>query len=159
MGKSKGALACLLALALSLGLAASSWAQPGGMGGWGHGCMMNLTPDQAGKMFDLRQKFMDDTAGLRKQMFVKRAELAALWKAENPDQNQIVAKEKEINALKDQLEPKVVAFKLEARKISPQAAMGMGRGFGMGPGMGGGPGKGCGMGPGMGGGPGVCTIK
>jgi zinc resistance-associated protein len=152
MRKVKLALVGLLVLTLGLGLAAASWAEPGGMGGMGpggmgHGGMMNLTPDQAGKMFDLRQKFMDDTANLRKQMCIKRAELAALWKAENPDQGQIVAKEKEINALRDQLEPKAVAFKLEDRKIAPQACMGRGHG---------GMGAGCGMGgPGMGMGPGM----
>jgi zinc resistance-associated protein len=135
MKKGKLALALLLTLAMSLGLAAYSWAGPGGMGpgGMEPGCMgpggmghggMNLTPDQAGKMFDLRQKFMDDTATLRQQMCVKRAELGALWKAANPDQTQILAKEKEINALRDQLQPKMVAFKLEARKIAPPAALG-----------------------------------
>ena len=47
-----------LALVLSLGLAASAWAVgPMGMGhGRGHG-MMNLTPEQAGKFFDLKEKF------------------------------------------------------------------------------------------------------
>ena len=43
--------------------------------------MMNLTPDQAGKIFDLKEKLHADTAGLRKQMMVKHAELVALWKA------------------------------------------------------------------------------
>jgi zinc resistance-associated protein len=157
MKKGKLALALLLTLAMSLGLAAYSWAGPGGMGpgGMGPGCMgggmgpggmgagamghggMNLTPDQAGKMFDLRQKFMDDTAALRQQMCVKRAELGALWQAATPDQTQILAKDKEINALRDQLQPKMVAFKLEARKIAPQAGfgccMGPGGGAGVGP--------------------------
>ncbi len=152
MKKGKLALALLLTLAMSLGLAAYSWAGPGGMGpggmepgsmgpgGMGACCMghggMNLTPDQAGKMFDLRQKFMDDTATLRQQMCVKRAELGALWKAANPDQTQILAKDKEINALRDQLQPKMVAFKLEARKIAPQAGFGCGMGPGGGAGVG-----------------------
>jgi len=152
MNKSKVAL--LLALALSLGLAAASWAGPMGMG---HGMGMggaNLTPDQAGKLFDLRQKFMDDTAGLRKQMAVKRAELAPLWQAENPDQKAIEAKQKEVNDLRGQFQQKMVGFKLEARKIAPNAAFG--RGMGMMGGMGMHGGGGCGMGPG--GGPGLCPM-
>ena len=77
----KLSLLLVLALALSLGLAASVWAQPMGKGmGPGPG-MMNLTPDQAGKIFDLMEKMQAETAGLRKQMMVKHAELAALWKA------------------------------------------------------------------------------
>jgi len=150
MKASKMSLIVVLALALSVGLAASSWARPfgggmsGGMGG-GFGCgmggAMNLTPDQAGKLFDLRQKFMDDTAGVRKQMMVKHAELAALWKAEKPDEKAIVAKQKELYTLKGQMLEKSVAFHLEARKIAPQLArFGHGRGWGMGPGRGMGPG-------------------
>ena len=30
--------------------------------------MMNLTPEQAGKIFDLMEKMQADTAGLRKQI-------------------------------------------------------------------------------------------
>ena len=87
MKTSKISIAVLLALALTLGLAASSWARPGG-GGMGCGMMgaMNLTPDQAGKLFDLKEKLRTDTADMRKQMMVKHAELAALWKAEKPDE-------------------------------------------------------------------------
>jgi zinc resistance-associated protein len=135
-----------LALVLSLGLSAAAWARPWGFGLGGPGAMMNLTPEQAGQFFDLRQKFLDDTAGLRKQLAVKRAEMAALWKAENPDEKAIAAKQKEMAPLREQLMEKAVAFRLQAKKIAPQLPMGPGRG--MGPGMGMGP---ClGMGPGMG---------
>jgi Spy/CpxP family protein refolding chaperone len=159
----KLSLLLVLALALSLGLVASVWAQPMGKGmGQGPG-MMNLTPDQAGKIFDLKEKMHADTAGLRKQMMVKHAELAALWKAEKPDQTAILAKQKEVNALRDQMQEKMTAFKFEAKKIAPDCPMGMGMGMGMGHGccmeeggmgmgrgMGRGPGMGMGMGPGAG---------
>jgi zinc resistance-associated protein len=148
MKASKISIVVLLALTLTLGLAASSWARPfgGGMGGgMGHGIMgaMNLTPEQAGKLFDLKEKFRNDTAEVRKQTIVKRAELAALWKAENPDEKAIVAKQKELNTLRGKMLEKRVAFQLEARKIAPQLARcfghgmgrGMGRGAGMGPGV------------------------
>ena len=91
--------------------------------------MMNLTPEQAGKIFDLKEKMHADTAGLRKQMMVKHAELAALWKAEKPDQNAITAKQKELNGLRDQMQAKMTAFRLEAKKIAPNFEMGMGRGM------------------------------
>jgi zinc resistance-associated protein len=158
MKTSKISIVVLLALTLTLGLAASSWARPGGGMGGGMGCgmmgAMNLTPDQAGKLFDLKEKFHNDTAAARKQMMVKHAELAALWKAEKPDQAAITAKQKELNALRDQMQEKRTAFMLEARKISPELAKCFG------PGMGGGMGHGRGMGPGAcpmfgpGGGPG-----
>ena len=118
-----------LALGLILSLGFTSWAGPFGMSGppghhWGrcghHGKFAQLTPEQAGKLFDLRQKFLDDTASLRKEKMVKRAELRALWRAENPDEKQILAKLKEINAVKAKLQEKAVPFRIEVKKILPK---------------------------------------
>ena len=54
---------------------------------------------------------------------VKHVELAALWKAEKPDQAAITAKQKAVNALRGpDAGRKVTAFQLEARKISPELA-------------------------------------
>ena len=123
----KGILAVfLLVLGLSLSLGVASWAQPWGMKGHegpcGHcGKWANLTPEQVGKLFDLRQKFLDDTASLRKDMMVKRAEVRALWRAENPDEQQILAKLKEINAVKAKLQEKFVPFRLAVRQILPKS--------------------------------------
>ena len=126
----------VLGLALSLGLAASVWAQPMGKGmGPGPG-MMNLTPEQAAKIFDLKEKMYADTIGLRKQMMVKRTELAALWQSFAPDQNQIQAKQQEINALRDQLQAKRTAFWEQNKQLYPQGGMGMGCGPGRGMAMG-----------------------
>jgi zinc resistance-associated protein len=96
--------------------------------------MMNLTPEQAAKIFDLREKMYADTVDLRKQGFVKHAELAALMKAEKPDQKAIEAKQKELAALGEQMQQKMAAFQAEAKKIAPGFDMGMGMGMGMGPG-------------------------
>ncbi len=106
---------------------------------------MQLTPDQAAKAFDLRQKFMNDTADLRKQMWVKRAELRELWQAKEPDKAKITAKQKEINAVRDQLQEKGTAFKLNMRQEFPNMGGGKGPGGGC-PMMGGGKGPG-GAGP------------
>jgi len=130
----------LATLVISLGAVDSAWAR----GGWG--CMnANVTPEQSAQLFDLRQQFMNDTAGLRKQMMVKRTELAALWQNATPDQNLIQAKQQEITALRDQLQAKRTAFRLQNQQIFPQASMGAGRGAGRGMamGQGGGQGRGC----------------
>ncbi len=151
MSKGKKVTLWLLALAVVLSLSlGAAWAfGPKGMMGQGRGMMMNLTTDQAGKFFDLKEKFRGDTANLRKGLLIKHMEMRDLWKAENPDEKAILAKQKEINALRDQLIEKRIAFRFEAKKIAPQLAfMGMGRGMGMGHGMG--MGGGCGMGPDMG---------
>jgi Spy/CpxP family protein refolding chaperone len=121
----------LVALVVGLVAVNSAWAR----GGWG--CMnANVTPEQSAQLFDLKQQFMNETAGLRKQMMVKRTELAKLWQSPTPDQNQIQAKQEEINTLRDQLQAKRTAFQVQAQKISPQAGMGMGRGGGRGMAMG-----------------------
>jgi Spy/CpxP family protein refolding chaperone len=126
----------LAALVISLGAVDAAWAR----GGWG--CMnANVTPEQSAQLFDLKQQFMNDTAGLRKQMMVKRTELAALWQNATPDQNQIQAKQQEINALRDQLQVKRTAFQSQNQQICPQTGMGMGRGAGRGMAMG--QGRGC----------------
>jgi len=144
----KLSLLLVLTLALSLGLAASVWAQPKDKGmAPGIKC---LTPEEAGKIFDLKEKLHTDTAALRKQMMVKHAELAALWAAEKPEESAIQAKQKELNALRDQMQEKMMACRLEAKKIAPDCPMGegMGEGMGYGRGMGMGRGPGGGMGPG-----------
>jgi len=117
----------LAVLVISLGAVDSAWARSG------CGYMnANVAPEQSAQLFDLKQQFTNDTAGLRKQMVVKRTELAALWQNATPDQNQIQAKQQEINALRDQLQAKRTAFQVQAQKISPQAGMGLGRGGGRG---------------------------
>ena len=143
-GFQKNWLFLMLVAVLSLGFATAALAQPQGMGpgmgmgqcgmgpgmGMGKGCgmghgmkgMMQLTPDQAAKAFDPRQKFMNDTADLRKQMFVKQAELRQLWQAKEPDKAKIAAKQKEINTVRDQLQEKATAFKLDMRKDFPDMA-------------------------------------
>ena len=142
---SKRSLLLILTLVLAAGLAAVVWAEApkgmphGPMMMWhGHQCHhghMNLTPDQAAKLFDVKEKFRTDTAALRKQLFVGKAEMAALWKAETPDEKAIVGKVKELSVLKGQMMEKRVLFRLEVRKIVPQPPMktGMGEGYGMGP--------------------------
>lgn len=141
----------LVTLIVSLVGATSAFAYKGWGGGrmGKRGWMMNLTPEQAGQVFDLRQKFMNDTAELRKNMMVKRTELAQLWKAEQPNEEAILAKVKELSALKAQFMEKAVAQRLAMRKIAPQA-MGPCPGFGPGMGRGFGPGMGPGFGPGQG---------
>jgi Spy/CpxP family protein refolding chaperone len=105
----------------SLGLTAPAFAGP-----WGRGCSglagaTPLTPAQSSQIFTLKQKFFHDTADLRRQMVQKRAELAALWQAPTPDQAKIAAKQKELNALRGQLQQKGFAFQMQVRKIAPGA--------------------------------------
>jgi len=127
-----------------------------GPGGWA--ARLNLTPEQTQKMQALRDGFFKDTIPLRNEMMVKKLELRTLWAQPKPDEAKILAKQKEINALRAQMQEKGTKFRLEGRSIltpEQQAQVGSfwadGPGFGRGHGMRGGFGPGCGMGPGGGG--------
>lgn len=120
---------------------------------------LNLTPEQNQKMEALREGFLKETLPLRNEMQIKQLELRTLWGQTNPDEGKILAKQKEINALRAQLQEKGTKNRLEMRKIltpEQQAQLGSyGPGFGMGAGMRGGM-MGGGFGPGRGMGYGGC---
>ncbi len=173
-----------IVLALILAIPGLAFAQMGmgpGMGGgmmgygpgygygpatWGAG--LNLSPDQTQKLDTLHSNFLKETLPLRNQMIIAQMDLRALWVQPNPDQAQILAKQKQINSLREQVQEKALQYRLEARKVlTPEQqaqlgphglaglfgyGMGMGRGYGMGPGYGKGHayGQGYGRGYGMG---------
>ncbi len=161
----------MLAALLAIPGFAAAQTGPGGGGGMGmhHGMgpgpgswasNLNLTPDQMQKLQAIRINFFKETIAQRNQLDLARMELRALWSQPNPDANAIVAKQKQVNALRDQILEAAVRFRLEARKVftpeqlakiqARRAAFGYGFGrrhHGMGAG---GCGHGMGMGMGMG---------
>jgi Spy/CpxP family protein refolding chaperone len=118
----------------------------------------NLTPEQKAKFQELQRKFNDETAQLKGSILTKRIELQSLWTNPKADPKTILAKEKELRDLQNQMRDKAVQSKLEARQLlTPEQLAEFGTGSGMGPGfgrshmMGGGHGMGRGgMGPGYG---------
>ncbi|OGP51532.1 MAG: hypothetical protein A2Y79_08455 [Deltaproteobacteria bacterium RBG_13_43_22] len=123
---------------------------------------LNLTPEQKTNLKELREKHWKDTVSLRNEMQTKRLELSTLWTAPNPDKDKILAKQKEINDLRDKMQAKTTDFRLEIRKtLTPEQAaqigtFSSGRGFRQGVGRlrmwrqgpCGGPGQGAGFGSG-----------
>ena len=134
-----------LALVAMAGLAVA--AGPGfGSGGYGN-CpqgynQLNLTPEQKTKLTAMQEKNWKDTVTLRNEMQTKRLELQTLWTAPTPDKDKILAKQKELNELRNKMQAKGTDFRLEARKVlTPEQAaqvgsFGPGRGFGGPMGMG-----------------------
>ena len=124
----------------------------GPQGSWGPG--LSLTAEQNQKIQAMRESFFKETLPLRNEKQTKQLELRTLWAQTNPDQDKILAKQKEINALRAQLQEKGTRHRLEMRKVlTPEqqaqiGAFGPGFGPGAGPGMGmrGGFGPGRGMG-------------
>lgn len=137
----------------------------GGAEGFGG---LNLTADQKTKMSELRDAHFNAVKPLRDQMFTKRDELRKLWLEPNPDQGKITAAQKEMRTVRDQMQDKMTAFRLDALKVlTPEqrekaksfadgyrAGRGGGSGCGFDQGRGYGPGRGYGKGRGVG--PGGC---
>jgi Spy/CpxP family protein refolding chaperone len=127
---------------------------------------LNLTAEQKTKIGDLRTAHMKDVKPLQDKMHSKAGDLRLLWLEKSPDEAKIRATEKEIRALRDQMQDKGSDYRWAVYKVltpeqqellrqskatgrcfgpGPNAGKGMGKGHGMGQGMG------PGMGPGMGG--------
>jgi Spy/CpxP family protein refolding chaperone len=85
-----------------------------GPGLWG---ALNLTPEQVEKMHALRGSSFKEKIPLRNELMSKKLELKALWVQTNPDEEKILAKQKEINLLRAQLQEKTIKNRLEMRKI------------------------------------------
>ena len=130
----------------------ASWAfaGPGGGlgGGMGHGggygispyaaSNLGLTSEQSQKLDTLRDAYLKDITPLQNQLFSKRAELRLLWSEANPSQEKIQAKQKEANAVQQQLQEKATQYQLETLNVlTPEQKAkleNLGPGHGRGPG-------------------------
>ncbi|MHB9096253.1 MAG: Spy/CpxP family protein refolding chaperone [Syntrophales bacterium] len=165
------AVAMLFVAAIATSAFGFGWGRgPGcGYGPMGRGDIagfagVELTAEQKAQIQAMRDAQFKETASLREQMFAKRDEVRKLWLAPNPDQAQITAAQQEMRSLRDQIQDKMTAFRLEALKVlTPEQREKLnsavaGRGFG--PGRSFGPGARSGGGcPGCGPGAGATTGK
>jgi Spy/CpxP family protein refolding chaperone len=78
---------------------------------------LNLTPEQKASFREIRRKFIQENAQLIGALVAKRLELRSLWTDPKADSPAILAKEKELRDLQNQMRDKVIQAKLEARKI------------------------------------------
>lgn len=159
----------LMAVLVITALTTTSFAYAWGQGMWGGGrgpgygncqsgdlqglAALNLTADQEAKIKSLREAQLNEVKPLQDKMFSKRGELRLLWLQQNPDKEKIVAVQKEIRSLRDQLQDKQTNNRLVVLKVlTPEQqtkiqAFGAGRGFGKGRGFGSGGCGGYGPGP------------
>ena len=120
-------------------------------GGPGRG--LNLTPEQKTKFQELRRNFRAENAQLIGAIVAKRLELQSLWTDPKAESKAILAKEKELRDLQNQMRDQRVQLRLEARKfLTPEQVFKFGSRWGMGEGFlcGQRRGRGYRMGPGMG---------
>ena len=118
---------------------------PCGQGDFNGPAGLNLTSEQTTKFKEMREAQWNEMKPLREQMFAKRDELRKLWLEPNPDQEKIAAAQKEMRSLRDLIQDKTTAFRLDALKtLTPEqqeklrasySERGFGTRRGMGPGM------------------------
>jgi Spy/CpxP family protein refolding chaperone len=125
--------------------ASSQWGKRSHWRSWEPGKGLNLTPEQKATFREMRRKFMGENAQLIGALVTKRLELRSLWTDTNSNPEAILAKEKELRDLQNQMRDKVVQGLLEARKtLTPEQLSKFGANWGMG--RGGMVGRGHGMG-------------
>lgn len=101
----------------------------GPMGGFGKGLYADLSKEQTEKLWQIREKFRNETESLRKEMFQKRLELRKLYTDPNANEEQIRAKERELKSLRERLSEKMFDRKMEERRIfTPDQLKRMGEG-------------------------------
>ena len=117
---------------------------------------LNLTAEQKAKIDSLREAFLKDIKPLQDHLYSKKGDMKLLWLEKNPDQAKIVALQKEITALRGQIQDKALTHRLAVMNTLTPAQQDtlrtygpMGRGMGTGAGYGSGH-RGMGHGPGMG---------
>lgn len=107
----------------------------------------DLTPDQLDKIDALREAHLKEMLPLQTDLRVKEIELAALWRADEPDAKKIIAKMKEIGDVREKMEVARISHQFDIRKLlTPEQRKAMKK-MGMPPGMG--PDRRPGMGRGM----------
>ena len=100
---------------------------------------LDLTAEQKTKIEALRNSFLRDIKPLQDQMFSKRGDLRLLWLQTSPDKEKILAVQKDIRAIRDQLQDKAVAHRVDAYNLLTPEQKEKAKSFlgGQGPGRGG----------------------
>jgi Spy/CpxP family protein refolding chaperone len=99
---------------------------PGPQGGPGAGLQsghgwwasnLNLTKEQQDTLAALRKRQWEEVKPLREQMYQKRQEMRGLYTNPATEDATIIAKQKELNALQQQMQDKMVKARLQQRKV------------------------------------------
>jgi periplasmic protein CpxP/Spy len=112
----------IVVLVASLAVTVSAYAlqtdeRPGAHKEFGFKKHLNLSDEQLGKMKELKSRFRDETRDLRYGLAIKRLEMRKLFTDPKTDDAALIAKQKEISKLRQQLSDKRAQMKIEWRKI------------------------------------------
>ncbi len=92
--------------------------EPHGPGGF-TACLgkLNLTREQAEKMSQIRERFHGDTQAVRYELFQKNMELRALYADPKASDSMILAKQKELDGLRQKIRERLTQFRLDQRRV------------------------------------------
>ena len=99
------------------------WEERGGRGGPMHPPMMdwasqlNLSPEQAARLQELREAYLRDTLTWRNELLVKRFDLRDLLRNPQSDSQAILDKQREISALESKIQERAIRLQIELRKV------------------------------------------
>jgi Spy/CpxP family protein refolding chaperone len=115
-------MAVLFAAAVATSAFAFGWGRGPGYGPCARGDFqgpagLNLTAEQTAKIKEIRDAQWKEMKPLQRQMFTKRDELRDLWLEPKLDEAKITAAQKEMRSLRNQMEDRMTAFRLEAAKV------------------------------------------
>ena len=73
---------------------------------------LNLTKDQSTKLQALKGDYRKEITPLQNQMISQRSLMRVLWNTDSPDKDKILATQKEISKIHNQMEEKSTVYKL-----------------------------------------------
>jgi hypothetical protein len=80
-------------------------------------CVLGLSKEQTDRMVELKRKYSEQVKVLREDLFRKTIEARTFFADPKSEEGTIVAKEKELAAIRDKLRQTIVQFRLEQRRI------------------------------------------
>lgn len=78
---------------------------------------LNLSAEQTAKLAEIRNARTKNLMPIREQMLAKRNAIKSLWLDKTPDQAKIVAAQKELGDLRDQMQAKITESRIESLKV------------------------------------------
>lgn len=117
----------LFVAAVSTSAFASNWGRgPGYDGAQGRGygnaetfrgmAGLNLSAEQTAKLAEIRNARTRELMPIQEKMLAKRNAIKALWLDKTPNQEKIIAAQKELGDLRDQMQAKTTESRLESLK-------------------------------------------
>ena len=122
-GKGKKAIGITATAMTVMGSGAMAWAgwggHHGGNGGFAHAQHMNMTAEDYSAAAEIHEKFLAETGEIRRALMEKEAAIRAGLAGEKPDLARMKGLQKEIAALRGQLDEKRLVRMVEMKEKVP----------------------------------------